>query len=140
MPAENESDALLAIAADATAPMIVRTAKNTISDDVFTIALTDLVESTYPGYAPITLPDFGLTEEDDAAVGDILTDDCIFEASELIVSPEPITMVYITREPAGEAVELCGVIILEQPFVMEKPAQQFMCAARMSSHGLYVAP
>ena len=136
MSVTTESDALLAIASDATAPIIVRTAKNTISDDALTIALTDLVQSTYPGYAPITLPDFGLTDEEDDSVGDILSDDLIFEASDAITTPEAITMVYITREPAGGDVELCKVIILETPFIMEKPKQQFMCAARMMSEGL----
>lgn len=136
MPDLTESDALLAIASDATAPIIVRTAKNTISDDALTIALTDLVESTYPGYAPITLPDFGLTDEDDEEVGDVLSDDLVFSASDAIVDPEAITAIFITREPTGLDVELCKVVILETPFIMERPGQQFLCAARMTSVGL----
>lgn len=135
MPEATQSELLANVVNDPTVPMVLHASKNPIPDESVALDLSTIVECDFPGYAPVTLDSFAPTLNDEPTIGDCLTELIRFEASEALVTPQMIWFLYITRHPAGQAVQLMRVFGLDEPFEMNERNKALEIQVRASGVG-----
>ncbi len=110
-----------------------RLSKNVIDLTIGTIALTDLTECDFPGYAPapIVNPDCFETESDYR--GEAVTDPLVWQASEALTVPQLITSCYVTIERNGNPPELLQFFPFDPAFVMDLPGRELARQIRFVS-------
>lgn len=136
MPDNAQTTALLAIANDASAPMVLRASQIPIPEGATGMALEDIEECNFAGYAPRTLNDFGGTENEYEDIGEVLTEECVFTASDPLPFPQTIYFFYVTRHHTGSPVELMQVINLPVPQEIYVPNQEVRLQVRIMGAGL----
>lgn len=80
---------------DPSRTIVAHLAKNAIADSIDSLALTDLVECDFPGYAPITLSEFTPEFIGDDAYGEANSQECAWTISNP-TAMQGITCVYLT--------------------------------------------
>lgn len=131
-----QTDLLLPMLNGPDAPMVLHLAKSPIPEGVPSFDLSAIEECDFPGYAPITLNDFGETENDYEDVGEALTEVLRFTASEAIGQSQAVHFSYITRHPEGEPAQLLQVYALPVPTIFQVPGQELELKVRVMCEGL----
>lgn len=136
MANDAETAALKALMNNPATPTVLHASKMPIPQEAETIALADIVECDFPGYAPIVLDDFDDTDNDYQEAGEALTSVREISSNNDLVAPQPICFLYVTHTPDGGARALMEIINLPEAIIINVPNQAVQFQVRALSVGL----
>lgn len=138
MANDAETAALKELMNNPAAPMVLRASKTQIPQNAETIALGDIVQCDFSGYAPIVLDDFDDTDNDYEEAGEALTSVRQFGSDDDMVGSQEICFLYVTQEPTAGPAVLMEIINLPMPICITGPNQAYQFQVRAMSTGLAV--
>lgn len=89
-----------------------------------TPSIANMVEATFPGYAPVPLTEFTPDETSADDLATQIADACEFTAGD-IVTPQTVTVLYVTMTYDGGDPVLLQMFPLDPALTFEKPGHQF---------------
>lgn len=124
--------------ADPTLTIVAHLGKTTIDLDAGApILLNQLVESDFPGYAPIVDPSFDVFQSDDENHGEAVSDPLRFTAGALTV-PQAANVMYLTIQRGNDPAYLWQCFPLAQAWNFDVQGRSY--AAQVRLHSLPDAP
>lgn len=114
-----EADKLLEFLNNPLNQIVARLAIDASPDDLDGHALADFHEATFPGYAGQRVSGFVISPDSVDDLAEAVSDAVTWTAGD-IVTPQMVTMVFLTRSYDGSAPELWFVIPLEDPIRFSK--------------------
>lgn len=129
---------LMAYLENPTLQIVARLGINPIPLGEAPLALSDMVEASFPGYAPIVNPTWDLMEGFDLYFAEALSQILSFEAG-LMVTPQVITSVYLTQQKGTDPVQFFMAFPLPSSIVFDTAGQQYQKQVRVQSANLDAA-
>jgi len=107
-----------------------RLAKNPLPEEPNSLALTDLTECDFPGYAPVVDPVFSAPVINELNYAEAVSTPIIWTAG-TIVTPQPITAIYITSNVDGGPDNLLAVQPVATGVTIDEDGQEFVRQVRL---------
>lgn len=114
-----ESLALEDLLNNPAATIVARLAQSPISIESETVALADIVEATFPGYAAVEIEDWEVFPGQQSDTGEALSPTLEF-TSDGIVTPQTITAMYITVQIGTGALTILDACPFDPPIVIDQ--------------------
>lgn len=112
--------------------IVAHLAKSPIDPELDSIALEDLVECNFVGYAPIPITDWNVFEGEAPDLGEALSPMLEWVAGE-DVATQPVTLVYITMQTPGNPIVMLDSQIVTPHFQMDAEGRTFARQYRLYS-------
>lgn len=128
---ETVSDRLATYLNDPANPVKLHLFKNELADDLQHVAIADLTEADFDGYAPITFADYDPVEGASEVVGECLPQEQSFAASQSLATPQMIYGGYVVRHQTGGDPQLLSVKVFDPPITVVAPGQEITYTPRV---------
>lgn len=112
--------------------IVAHLAQNFIGDDAETIQLADLIECTFPGYAPIEIDEWDPIDFEDDLYGEAASGELEWNADDDIAR-QNICVAYLTIREGSGPVKLWWPVVLPIPAHVDELAKTFAFQFRVAS-------
>lgn len=128
----DESLTLSQVLTDPTLKIVAHLGKTTIDVDDPPVALNQLTECDFPGYARVESPAFDVFQTDDPNSGEAVSDPLRFTAG-VIVAAQMANCLYLTLQRGSDPVKLWQVFPLANPWQFDVEGRSYASAVRLRS-------
>lgn len=112
--------------------IVAHLSRSPIPADEGQIALADIAECNFPGYAPIRLVNWAVTPGDDDGYAYAVSEEITWESS-VIVTPQEATFCYLTTVAGEGPIQLISIMKAEEKIVFDKEGRKFSCSFTLTS-------
>ncbi len=127
-----ETGALSDLLADASQVIVAKLFNNAIDEDKVPLGIVDFVEATFPGYAPITVGEYGMAETPDPKEAEAVSGPIEWESG-VVVTPELIQGIYIVAPKTGFPDALVTFCKFPTPVAVTKEGVKITYQVRVTS-------
>lgn len=134
MPAEaTEAEKLLSFLNDPNNRIVAKLFTDAIPADMDGKLLSEFHEPTFPGYAPVRLTDFRISDGSVADLAEAVSEAANFTAA-AIVDSQLVTMIALTKQVGDGEVGMMLILPLERPYRFSIPGHTLTRIFRVVSH------